>query len=190
MSDQLKLWHTGPGGFENNPDGQSKRVSLAREMAYLLTSSEDASRGPRLSPSGVAHSFGVCLIEDWHMSRGKGKGDSGANGNSMPRFVDIKLTAEDRKAFASYSAFDRDPVRHLQAFADAGYRVGVSWSGEHQSYTVSLTCRNPGDPNNGLCMTSFARDIQTAVMLCVFKHHALANLVWTSFVKPPEEDYG
>lgn len=190
MSGQLKLWDDGAGGSENGLNAVESRARLARELRYLLAISTEAGRVGRLSPSGLAHSLGVCLIEDFHMSRGKGKSGGEGASASMPRFVDIKLTEAERKAFPGYSEFDRDPVRHMQAFADKGYRIGVTWSGEHQTYTVSLTCRNPDDPNNGLCMTSFAREIGTAVMLCVYKHYAIAHEVWSSVAPKPDELFG
>lgn len=124
------------------------------------------------------------------MSRGKGQAAKTGGANSLPRFVDIKLTAEQRAEFQSYRLYNDDPTGALQSLADDGYRVGVSWSGEQQAYTVSLTCRNPESVNNGLCMTSFARTLETAVRLAVYKHVVVTEERWVESSFGGDEDFG
>ena len=124
------------------------------------------------------------------MSRGKGKAVGTASTNAMPRFVDVKLTAEQKADFLSVKERYADSVRWLQDFADDGYRVGVTWSGEHQSYTVSLTCRDEKSPNNGLCMTSFAGDLVTAIALAVYKHCVVTDEQWLSGADSGTEAFG
>lgn len=170
MSEQYRLWRDGSVYPEYGAGRQSIRASIGREMRYLLTISYDASRPGRIRPAGIAHSLGVCLIEDWNMARGKGQSKGASAGSAMPAFVDIKLSREDRAAFLEWYSPDADQVGLLQQFTDDGYRVGVSWSGEHQSYTVSVTCRDADSPNNGLCVTSFARLLPQAIALAWFKH--------------------
>lgn len=143
-----------------------------------------------MSPSGLAHSIGVCLIEDWNMARGKTTTTGKDSTNALPRFVDVKLTAEQRTEFLSVKERYADSVHLLQGLADDGYRVGVTWSGEHQSYTVSLTCRDAKSPNNGLCMTSFAGDLVTAIALAVYKHCVVTEGHWQSDDSSPAEAFG
>lgn len=177
-------------GSVSRPPAEAIRASIAREMRYLLARSNEAGRGGYLSPAGLAHSLGVCLIEDWNMSRGKGKAGQGRAATNLPTFVDIKLTEEERENFLTALEDGLDAVKCLQTFADTGYRVGVAWSGEHQSYTVSVTCRDEESPNNGLCMTSFAGKLERAVLLAWFKHEVVCRGDWGGRVPPREEAFG
>jgi len=190
MSVQRGLWDVGADGSENRPVAGEYRASLAREMRYLLASSRNAGKAGMLSPSGVAHSFGVCLIEDSNMARGKGQGTAVKGGAAMPRFVDIKLTAEQRTGFQNWDQRDDDLVRRVQSLADDGYRVGVSWSGEQQAYTVSLTCRDSDSVNSGLCMTSFAKTLETALWLALYKHLVVTEERWVAGAFGSDEDFG
>lgn len=169
---------------------EAMRASLAREMAYLLASSRETSWGRRIAPAGLSHSIGVCLIEDWHMARGKGKASDKQGGGGLPTFIDVRLSAEDRENFLAFLGDDFDAVRVLQAFADDGYRVGVTWSGEHQTYTVSATCRNEESENMGLCMTAFSRDLAQGILLLWFKHDVVCGRQWRAFEPKPTERFG
>jgi len=190
MSDLQQGWLPGFGGFENEVSIPSYRASLQRELRYLLTiSSSKASRG-HFSPSGLAHSVGVVLIEDWLTVRGKNGSKAEEGRASLPRFVDVKLTPEQRVEFAKQMLTQDECVKFLASAADDGYRVGVSWSGEQQSYTVSMTCRNPKSPNMGLCMTSFAGDLEKAISLANYKHCIVTEEVWSKGVVAAEEDFG
>lgn len=175
---------------ENRLGADAIRASIARELRYLFAISNKAGHGFGLTPAGLVHSVGVCILEDFNMSRGKGKGGSETRNAGLPTFVDVKLTEADRENFIHYMGDEIDPIKCLQAFADDGYRVGVSWSGEHQSYTVSVTCRDDESPNNGLCMTSFAGKLDRAVMLAWFKHDVICKRAWRSRVPEREEDFG
>lgn len=124
------------------------------------------------------------------MSRGKGKEKGAGGSNVMPRFVDVKLTQEQREEFSRYRLLNDDHVGALQSLADDGYRVGVSWSGEQQAYIVSLTCRNPDSPNNGLCMTSFAKTLETAVRLAFYKHVEVTQECWVEGSFTDGEEFG
>ena len=109
----------------------------------------------------------------------------------MPRFVDIRLTVEQRNEFATWEKREGpDLITFLQSLADDGYRVGVTWSGEHQAYTVSLTGRKSGGVNEGLCMTSFARTLDTAMWLAIYKHVVVAEGDWLSVGGADMGDFG
>lgn len=190
VSGQLSLWDGGlhrpeSGGVERNP-----RASLYREMRYLLSISTESGRVGRLSPAGLAHSLGVCLIEDSNMARGKGNGTKAAQSAGMPRFVDVKITAEQRAEFTAWEQREGDLVTFLQSLADDGYRVGVTWSGEQQAYTVSLTGRGADCPNNGLCMTSFAKTLPTALWLAIYKHTIVCEERWLDGAFGDDEEFG
>lgn len=190
MSVQNALpWLEGSGP-ENRAPAEAIRASIAREMRYLLTISRDASRPHAVHPAGVSHSLGVCLIEDWNMARGNKRGADAKMAAGMPTFVDVKLSEADRENFLMSLGDDLDAVRVLQTFANDGYRVGVAWSGEHQSYTVSVTCRDEESENSGLCMTSFAGDLTRGILLAWYKHDVMCKRQWRSFVPPRDEAFG
>lgn len=184
------MWGDGAGRSEVRPSAEALRASLGRELRYLLTIGIDAGKVTWITPAGITHSIGVCLIEDWNMARGKTPGRAVSNTTTMPRFVDVKLTQEDREAFISWSRLGGDRVVELQQFADSGYRVGVTWSGEHQAYTVSVTCRDEQSDNNGLCMTSFAGDLRQAIALAWYKHEVVCEFAWKKYAPKPEEAFG
>lgn len=114
------------------------------------------------------------------MARGAKKTAASVATGGMPRFVDVKLTQEQKVKFVSWVCTPEEVVRFLQDLCDDGYRVGCSWSGETQAYTVSLTCRNEESPNNGLCMTSFAKELTTAIELAVYKHTVVTEERWVA----------
>jgi hypothetical protein len=190
MSDQLELpGFTGRGSGNRTP-AEVIRASIGREILYLLTISRDASRGYRITPAGVAHSLGVCLIEDWNVARGARKGKEPGIGQGVPTFVDVKLDDEERENFLAWLGDDVDALRVLQAFTDQSYRVGVAWSGEHQTYTCSVTCRDPDSSNNGLCMTSFSRVLTQAILLAWYKHDVMCQRDWAARAPKPTEGFG
>jgi len=180
----------GRGRSESRLGAEAFRASTRRELMYLLAISHNPRRAGIVSPAGIAHSLGVCLLEDYAVARGKGKPTVEAKSGVMPRFVDVKLDGDQRKAFLAFTSTGAELVDAMQAFADNGYRVGVSWSGEQQAYTVSLTCRAQGDPNEGLCMTSFAGSLERAIALAVFKHTVVTEGVWTSGGGGEREAFG
>lgn len=184
------LGSVGLDASDNGSGLAQKRAALHREMRYLLTISTQTGRGGQVSPAGLAHSLGVCLIEEWNMARGGKKQVDDAKQAGMPRFVDVKLTADQKQEFLAIKDRYADSVRWLQDFADDGYRVGVTWSGEHQSYTLSLTCRDEKSPNFGLCMTSFAGDLVTVIALAVYKHCIITDEKWLGAVESASEAFG
>lgn len=185
--DRGRVGQYGAYGAENSAGAEILRASINRSVIWCLISDRNPRMRIGISHAGVAHTFAVCMLEMMTMARGKSKSGGLDARTGMPRFIDVRLSAEDREGFREWAPSVVDLVGKLSEFCDAGYRVGASWSGETQAYTVSLTCRNPDDANNGLCMTSFARELRTAVALAVYKHEVIANGVWVS---GEERDFG
>lgn len=177
-------------GSENRAGGPRKLERIQNSILYTLVRSKEARRLGEITPTGFAHTFAVCMLELDAMARGKGDKEKTGNVVGMPTFVDIKLDAETRRNFLVWSGGDHDVLKILADFADTGYRVGCSWSGEHQSYTISITCRSGEQPNNGLCMTSFARTIEQGVLLAWYKHSVLAKGAWRTYAPEAEEGFG
>lgn len=190
MSVQYPLHGFSGQGSESGPPANALRASIAKEMRYLLAISVNASKPNGVRQAGIAHSLGVCLIEDWNMARGKGRVGDAKQQTGLPTFVDVKLTEEDRENFLAWLGDGADPVTVLQALADDGYRVGVAWSGEHQTYTVSVTCRDTESENVGLCMTSFSRSLPQGVLLAWYKHDIVCRRKWKAFEPQPTDVFG
>jgi len=144
----------------------------------MLTISAEPGEKLYISAAGLVHSVGVSLLEMAIMARGAKQTAAAVAASGMPRFVDVKLSQDDRREFLGEKDDPSVLVARLQILCDNGYRIGCSWSGETQSYTVSLTCRNPESANDGLCMTSFAKDLVTAVRLALFKHEVITGGLW------------
>lgn len=157
-----------------------QRASIRRTVRGLLTSSTEPGGSARTTPTGFAHMFGVCMVEFSIMVRGKGSRAEATTKAGMPTFVDVKLTHEEKEDFLAWDLSVDELIRRLELYPFDGYRVGLAWSGEAQSYTASLTCRNDESPNGGLCMTSFAKTSLTALKLMVYKHEVVTKGVWRS----------
>lgn len=156
----------------------------------MLTIGTEPRMSCGLTPAGFAHSVGVSFLEMAIVARGAKKTAVTAAAGGLPRFVDVKLDQLQKKDFAGSKLTAESLVVKLQDLCDAGYRVGCSWSGENQTYTVSLTCRDEQSPNNGCCMTSFAGQLDRAVSLALYKHYVVCGEVWSVAGHTPGEDFG
>ena len=172
------------------PDNEALLESVSRCCVHALTSSRNPTFCRGMTKSGIAHMFGVYLLEIEAMARGNGKKPETGGAAGMPRFVDVKLDQASREAFVGWQPTDTELVQHLAQLTFEGYRVGCSWSGEHQSYTVSLTGRAGTGENEGLCMTAFAGELTRAIALAVYKHRVVAEGVWLSVAPSPVEAFG
>jgi hypothetical protein len=154
------------------------RAAIHRSLVGMLTISTEPGRSGGLTPAGLTHSVGVCFLEMYIVARGAKKSAEQAIKGGMPTFVDVKLSLDERNAFSALVIEPAALVKSLQQLVDDGYRVGCAWGNETQSYTVSLTCRDADSPNAGLCMTSFAGDLTTAIALAIFKHRNVTAGKW------------
>lgn len=177
-------------GVEYHPPNLRRREAITRSIGWCFASSNNPRVRSGISHAGVAHTLAVCLLELDEMARGKGSSASSADKITMPKFVDIKLSVEQRNDFISQKVSDSQLIADLSALCDEGYRIGCSWSGEQQSYVVSMTCRNTASVNSGLCMSSFAKDIRTAVRLSLYKHRVVADEHWLGEGRDSSEDFG
>lgn len=177
-------------GGENAAVTAKKFEAIIRSVRWCLTSGSSPRVRGDVSETGVAHTLAVCMVELTDMARGNSKAGKAGNTATMPKFVDIKLTQEDKADFIRQNYDDKFLVTVLQSLCDDGYRVGCTWDAERQAYTVSLTCRNFESPNSGLCMTSFAKTIRTAVGLAVYKHTVITEENWLGEAGSGSEDFG
>lgn len=141
----------------------------------------------RMSPASLVHWFGVWEIGVNIVARGQKKQQASTNGSAPPAFVDVKLNPEQRVEFAAWQYSDMELLGWLQELVNEGYRIGLSWSNEQQSYFASLTGRDGTGSNEGCCMTSFAGDARKALALAYYKHRYVCEGVWKA---PDEEGLG
>jgi hypothetical protein len=167
-----------------------KSAGIRNTLLWCLTSSRYAGMRDRVPPAGVSHTLSVACVELSIMARGAGKAKDDGKGPDLPKFVDVRLTGDDKLVFREWLPSAVDLVGWMASMCDAGYRIGSSWSGESQAYTVSVTCRDTASENSGLCMTSFAKDLRTAVALAQFKHEILTRGVWLSASEREMGDFG
>jgi hypothetical protein len=178
------------GSAQVCPDNQTLRAAVHRSLMNMLTSSTGTSGRCGLTPVGLVHSVGVSFLEMAIMARGAKKAAEEGGRNGMPTFVDVKLTVEDKAEFLRVGFSPPGLVNGLQRLCDNGYRIGCSWSGETQAYTVSITCRDPESVNSGLCMTSFAKELPLAIGLALYKHEVLTEGNWLGAAGPGSESFG
>lgn len=190
MSEYGRAGRSGQDGGENTTGLDVIRAAVRRSLVNMLTIGTEPGVRGGISPSGLAHSVGVCMLEMDIVARGVKKGGEQV-GQAMPKFVDVRLSQEQKQAFAgSEPRAAAWVVDRVQQLVFSGYRFGCSWSGEHQSFTVSMTCRNSESPNDGLCMTSFAGQLLTAMRLAIFKHDEVCHGTWVTPGLEDSEDFG
>lgn len=183
----------GQGGWFRSEIGLKSALKSERirnSMLWCLTSSNEPRRPGGIGPAGLVHTLSVCLLEAEEMARGKSVEVGGKKPVGMPRFVDVLLTAEGRAQFVDWKWDHEQLVCELQRLTDSGYRVGCSWSGETQAYSVSLTCRDETSVNAGLCMTSFAKTLERAIALAVWKHTVYTEGNWLGVASATTDDFG
>jgi len=129
--------------------------------------------------------------DEWRRMMARGKGQVvESNGNSAPKFIDVKLTLDEKKAFREWELSDEDMLAGMATLLDGGIRIGVAWSGEQQAYFVSLTGREGSGANKGLCMTSFAKDLRTGIALALFKHFNVTEGDWKQGENEGGDEFG
>lgn len=177
-------------GVGDNPGEARRREALRRSMVWCFAGESNPVIRCGVSNSGVAHTLAVCLVECSNMARGNGSKPKAEVSVGLPKFVDVPLDAQAREAFLGWKWESEDLVDELQRLCDAGYRVGCAWTASSQSYTVSVTCRDESSVNAGLCMTSFAKRLDRAVALALFKHNVLAEGNWLGVATATADEFG
>lgn len=98
-----------------------------------------------------------------------------ANQNQV-QFVTIRLQKSDKKAFDAWASDKVDDVEELQTqLVIAGYKMSVSHDFEHDTFICAVTGKKNASSNVNKCFTSRADTMVESIMLCLYKHFALAN---------------
>lgn len=119
-------------------------------------------------------------IERLTMARGKqnGKKSSGLDAYS---FVRCELSSEDKKAAKIWIAENtRDMGAITHDVVAEGYKLSVSFSSDHDTFTASLTGK-PDSLNEYKTLTARHADWVVAVMTVLYKHTVMfRSKVWES----------
>lgn len=174
-----------PSDFEVMKASHSA-LGIVRSLQRLSGGSKVNATTARIEVSYVQSAF----MEIGAMARGLKKETGGSGFGGAPRFVDVTLDPKQKKAFASLSYDAAGVVSALVEIVNDGHRVGISYAEEQQAYFVSLTGRDDGCVNKGLCMTSFARTALQAMALAVYKHVTVCGGAWSNSPTPEGEDFG
>lgn len=113
------------------------------------------------------------------MARGKGGKEPEAT-TQWTRFIDIPMAGVTVDDINSEYGDGTSVGAGVDGLVRAGYRIGISFNGQTQSYIVSLTCRDEHSPNAGCTVTSHAGDWWFALAVMCYKHYVVAREDWTS----------
>jgi len=107
-------------------------------------------------------------------------------------FANIQLSEKDKEAIRG-GILDGDTVLAIFAamLAD-GHKVTLSYDPERDTVNLAVTGQYEFCENAGLTMTSFSRDITSAMEVAAYKHEIIAKGNWAKFVQTarPKEDFG
>lgn len=184
MSDQSTLWK------ESFSASYTERLCDDPIIMRALRSFDVWVRTGLFQPKAYARY--LCIeLEGWqNMARGKSGQSRSDAWAGAPKFVDVPLNAAAKAEFTALSYAAQDVLDGIERIVNDGHRVGLAYSVERSSYTVSLTGRDDGCANKGLCMTSFASTPLRALALAVYKHQTLCDGVWTLAGVSEDEDFG
>jgi len=111
---------------------------------------------------------------------------------SWSGFANIDLEEKDKAAIAG-GILDGDAVLEIMGdMLSEGHKIALSYDPERDTVSCAVTGAYSRCQNAGLTMTSFARDITTALLVMAYKHDVIAKGNWQPFVRTakPKEDFG
>ena len=122
----------------------------------------------------------LAKLGECEMARGAGntKKPAESDKGQWTQFVTISLagvTRDDIARECGDAEYIGDSVARLLA---SGYRVGLSYDGERDTFIASLTCRDTECVNHGRTFTSFAETWPEALSIMLFKHFVLCDEQW------------
>ncbi|HET8671976.1 MAG TPA: hypothetical protein VFM05_15575 [Candidatus Saccharimonadales bacterium] len=134
------------------------------------------------------------------MPRGKANGSNASRKSGTPLagrqdnwggFINVRLSEEDKAAFAVWSA-DRGGS-HWSDFAEylaKGFKFSLSYDPDGDFYLATFTAEGKELIGVDLrcCLTARAPEWETAVSLLMFKHEVLAHENWGSY-RPAENRF-
>lgn len=107
-------------------------------------------------------------------------------------FANIDLEQKDKDAIEGGILDGEAVLEILGDMLGEGHKIALSYDPERDTVSCAATGHYERCRNAGLTMTSFARDITTALLVLAYKHDVIAKGVWAGYVKTakPKEDFG
>jgi hypothetical protein len=91
-------------------------------------------------------------------------------------FVNIELNATHRKELKKIvNDAEYDVGTLLTNLVTDGYRIGLAYNPEKDSFTCSLTAKDTAAHNEGFCMVSHSGTPIKALLTAVYKHYSIAK---------------
>jgi hypothetical protein len=91
-------------------------------------------------------------------------------------FVNIELNATHKKELKKIvNDAEYDVGTLLTNLVTDGYRIGLAYNPEKDSFTCSLTAKDTSAHNEGFCMVSHSSTPIKALLTAVYKHYSIAK---------------
>jgi len=91
------------------------------------------------------------------------------------RFLSFNLTADEKEDCKADYIPQMNPLVVVADLVIVGYKLSVSAGKGDGTYTASLTCNAPDDPNAGLIITAHSNTISGAILVLGYKVLVLAG---------------
>lgn len=94
-------------------------------------------------------------------------------------YVNYRIGKEEREAFEVWANQQSDLVGiAVELAVKDQLKFSVGEDLYHEAYGASYMCQDRQNPACGCVLTSWAKDMYTAIALLVYKHVVLANRQW------------
>lgn len=128
-------------------------------------------------------------VKDWF--EGMAKNGTKKDTIAISRWVNLRLTDEDKTTLLSDIPLLEDVVNSFGALVFAGYRLSVSWDSYSQAIQASLVCVDPESVNAGIGVSARHPDIDMAIITLWYKVQMMGDQPWSDFVSPtPASNWG
>lgn len=109
-------------------------------------------------------------------------------------FGNIKLlnwrpTVDQKKKLKVWLAEEHDWVELLYQMITSGIKLSASHSAEHETFYVTMTCREPTSPNMNKALSVRHGDIQRALGALVWLSVTLPQADWQDLADEQEDDW-
>lgn len=103
-------------------------------------------------------------------------------------FINIELSTPQKESAKVWA--DKPAILDEQIFQalSAGYKLSVTYSGDQDTVTASLSCLNEKSDNYQYTLTARARTPFLAIQVLLYKHFIVSKEEWHSVGRVPDSD--
>lgn len=102
-------------------------------------------------------------------------------GPEFKGFVNIPLTADEKRAIADDVYNAEDTLEVVRALLEDGYKFSLSLDAAHNAIIATATGKNTGTANDGYALSGRGPTVEAAVRVLWYKHQGIAESgVWTN----------